>query len=56
MFLFYVWSSTSKRSNVSFPSRGYALDSITTIKLIAIVKASNNNQWLLDWFITMLSP
>jgi hypothetical protein len=48
MFSFNVWSSTSKRSNVSFPSRGYALDSITTIKLITIAKAYNNNQWPLD--------
>jgi hypothetical protein len=43
MFFFNVWSSTSKRSNVSLPSRGSISNSIATIKFIAIIKASNRN-------------
>jgi hypothetical protein len=43
MFLFNMWSSTSKRSNVSLPSRGFASNSITTMKMIAIVKAYDSN-------------
>jgi hypothetical protein len=48
MFLFNVWSSTLKRSNVLFPSRGFASNYIATMKLIARVKASDRNQWPLD--------
>jgi hypothetical protein len=41
VFLFNKWSSTLKRWNVSFPStRGFASNSIITIKLITIAKAS----------------
>jgi hypothetical protein len=42
------WGSTSNWSNISIPSRGFASNCITIIKIIAIAKAFDGNQWPLD--------
>jgi hypothetical protein len=42
------WRLTSNWSNIWIPSRGFASNCITTIKIIAIAKAFDNNQWPLD--------
>jgi len=49
------WISTSNKSNISSPTESSSnWASISIVKVMVSVKASDNNQWPLLWFITQV--